>query len=107
VSDTSIRVGKPVHDGTRYIRNEYLYLGRTTAGVLTVDSIRVKGSDAPHFALSGFTRGQIASGDYEKVRISFLPRVATYNITDAKIVIKHDAGADKVVTLNNAQSPRR
>jgi arylsulfatase A-like enzyme len=107
VSDTSIRVGKPVHDGTRYIRNEYLYLGRTTAGVLTVDSIRLEGSDALHFALSGFTGGQIASGDYEKVKISFLPGVATHNIADARMVIKHDAGADKIVTLNNRQSPRR
>ena len=50
-SDFSIEMGHPVSNGTHYVRNEYLYVGRRTMGVGLLRRIRIVGEDADLFQL--------------------------------------------------------
>jgi hypothetical protein len=99
VSDTAVKVGQPVNVSGQLTRNEYIYLGRTTSGTLTVSNITVQGSNAGLFQLSEFTSGTITSGNYKRVKLTYRPPSANQTVTDARIVIRHSAGADKVITV--------
>ncbi|MCU0858093.1 MAG: sulfatase-like hydrolase/transferase, partial [Pontiellaceae bacterium] len=103
VSDTAIKVGQPVNVSGQLTRNEYIYLGRTTSGTLTVSNITVQGANAGLFQLSEFTSGTITSGNYKRVKLTYRPPSASQTVTDARVVISHSAGADKVITVT-AQS---
>ncbi|MBM4153072.1 MAG: DUF229 domain-containing protein, partial [Kiritimatiellaceae bacterium] len=54
VSDTDVKFGAPVSVSGQLTRNEYIYLGRTTTGTLTVSNISVQGANASLFQLSEF-----------------------------------------------------
>jgi hypothetical protein len=53
VSDTAVKVGLPVNVSGQLTRNEYIYLGRTTAGTLNVTNITVQGADAARVPIVG------------------------------------------------------
>ncbi|MBM4152713.1 MAG: DUF229 domain-containing protein, partial [Kiritimatiellaceae bacterium] len=100
VSDTAVKMGAPVSVSGQLTRNEYIYLGRTTSGTLTVSNISVQGANASLFQISEFTSGTITSGNYKRVKVTYRPPSASQTVTDARIVIKHSAGSDKVITLS-------
>jgi arylsulfatase A-like enzyme len=102
VSDTAVKVGLPVNVSGQLTRNEYIYLGRTTAGTLNVTNITVQGADAARFQLSGFTSGSITNGGYQRVKLTYQPSYYGQPVSDARVVIKHNAGADKVIELSAA-----
>jgi arylsulfatase A-like enzyme len=102
VSDTAVKVGLPVNVAGQLTRNEYIYLGRTTAGTLTVSNITVQGTDAGRFQLSEFTSGSITNGGYKRVKLTYHPSYYGQPVQDARVVIKHNAGADKVIELSAA-----
>jgi len=102
VSDTAVQVGLPVNVSGQLTRNEYIYLGRTTAGTLTVSNITVQGADAGRFQLSEFTSGLITNGGYQRVKLTYRPSYYGQPVQDARVVIKHNAGADKVIELSAA-----
>jgi hypothetical protein len=102
VSDTAVEVGLPVNVAGQLTRNEYIYLGRTTAGTLNVSSITVQGADAGRFQLSEFTSGSITNGGYKRVKLTYHPAYYGQPVSDARIVISHDAGANRVIELSAA-----
>jgi arylsulfatase A-like enzyme len=101
ISDTAVEVGAPANVGGQWKRNEYIYFGRTTAGTLNISSIVVQGADAGLIQLSGFTSGNITSGNYGRVKLTYSPTSYGQQITDARIVINNNAGAAKVITLSS------
>lgn len=102
VSDTAVEMGLPVSVSGQLTRNEYIYLGRTTAGTLNVTNITVQGTDAARFQLSEFTSGSITNGGYQRVKLTYRPSYYGQPVKDARVVIKHNAGADKVIELSAA-----
>ena len=102
VSDTAVKMGLPVNVSGQLTRNEYIYLGRTTAGTLNVSNITVQGADAARFQLSEFTSGSITNGGYQRVKLTYRPSYYGQPVQDARVVIKHNAGADKVIELSAA-----
>ena len=105
VSDTAVKMGWPVNVSGQLTRNEYIYLGRTTAGTLNVSNITVQGADAGRFQLSEFTSGSITNGDYRRVKLTYRPSYYGQPVQDARIVITHNAGANKVIELSAAAPP--
>jgi hypothetical protein len=105
VSDTAVEVGLPVEVSEQLTRNEYIYLGRTTSGTLNVSSITVEGADASLIELSEFTSGSIAQGDHGRVKLTYRPTYYGQPIEDARVVIHHDAGNDKVIELSSVAFP--
>ncbi|MGN6554786.1 MAG: sulfatase-like hydrolase/transferase [Verrucomicrobiota bacterium] len=101
VSDTTVTVGQPVNLAGQLTRNEYIYLGRTTAGTLNVSGISVQGADAGFFQLSEFTSGIITNGGYKRVKLTWRPTDSGQRINDARVVIKSDAGPDRVIELSS------
>jgi len=100
VSDPAVKVGLPVDVDGQLTRNEYIYLGRTTAGTLTISNITVEGADAGRIELSEFTSGSITQGNYARVKITYRPTYYGEPITDTKIVISHSVGEDNVIELS-------
>jgi hypothetical protein len=98
ISDTTLSFGKPVevsissrssssHSSSappwimaKYVRNEYLYLGRTSDGsaLLWFD---VQGPDAAHFTLDQY-RAMVSQGEYVRIRVTFT-YYASINASDS------------------------
>ncbi|MBM4153272.1 MAG: hypothetical protein FJ220_07105, partial [Kiritimatiellaceae bacterium] len=76
VSDTAVEVGSAVDVSGQLTRNEYIYLGRSTAGTLTISNMTVQGADAGRIQLSGFTSGSMTNGEYRRVKLTYLPTYA-------------------------------
>ena len=102
VSDTAVKMGLPVNVSGQLTRNEYIYLGRTTAGTLNVSNITVQGADAGRFQLSEFSSGSITNGDYKRVKLTYHPSYYGQPVQDARVVIRHNMGADKLIELSAA-----
>jgi len=106
VSDTAVEVGVPVDVAGQFTRNEYIYLGCTKNGPLNISSITLQGTDTNYLSLSEFTSGSIAEGEYERVKVTYLPDAYGRQITDAQIVIDHDAGGgDRIIDLSAVVPP--
>ena len=101
VSDRTVVVGTPANVLGTWTRNEWIYLGRGTNGTTNVSSISVEGADAGKFALSSFTGGNISQNAHEKIKVQYTPLSQDEQITDARIRIQHNAGADILITLTN------
>jgi len=69
-SDSELPFGKRVLKDGEWVRNEYLYIGRTTAGVLSVTGITVNGQDAGYFQVDK-TSGTIQQDKYLRIKVSF------------------------------------
>jgi Sulfatase len=84
-SDTVLSFGPPaVVDGT-YVRNEYVYVGRTAEGTMDVYELYVSGPDAAYFSLNvttsaeegiigGSPLGKVSRGEYVRARVRFTSR---------------------------------
>ena len=49
--NSALKVGRPVWNGTHFVRNEYFYFGRRTQGTTFVDFVRVLGVDSSLISL--------------------------------------------------------
>jgi hypothetical protein len=72
-SDRELRFGEPALVDGYYVRNEYLYFGRSNPGVLNLTDIRVEGSDAEYFSLdtNRYDMRVSDSGKYARIKVTF------------------------------------
>jgi len=73
-SDTELPFGKRVLKNGAFVRNEFLYIGRTTVGVLSVRDIIITGPNATYFQVNP-TSGDILQDGHLRVKVSFLSEV--------------------------------
>jgi len=66
ISDmTEITFGPAVLiDGSNYVRNEYLYIGRTTEGTLAIRGVAMSGNDAAYFTIGQIVDAAIEQNQY-------------------------------------------
>lgn len=96
-SDEVLDFGKAVWNGSAYVRNEYLYIGRTNSGTLEISSIAVKGADAAYFAVDTKS-ATVSQNEYVRVKVSFRsPKPVTLDSLDAHIEIKNDVHGTNTV----------
>jgi len=91
-SHALLTFGSPALIGNKvYRRNEYLYVGRTSAGSFVLADISVEGPDAHHFAVE-FDRSQriIRQDGYVRVKVSYASSTNSIGSLDAHIVITTD-----------------
>lgn len=70
-SDQILYFGPPALYEGQYVRYEYLYVGRTTPGVLKISGMSIGGQNAKSFSIVGPTTAKIKSGDYLRIKIAF------------------------------------
>jgi hypothetical protein len=56
--------------GGVYLRNEYLYVGRTTPGELTVSDIAVVGPSAPMFTVEATANATLKQNQHVRIKVS-------------------------------------
>ncbi|MCJ8329038.1 MAG: sulfatase-like hydrolase/transferase [Lentisphaeria bacterium] len=100
ISDKSIRFGKRVFDKKNAVfkRNEYLYLGRTTAGKSTIKSIELSGDGKKGFSIPALKKSILHEGKYIRIKISYSS--ANEKIQPAKLVLTTTDGKKKTITLS-------
>ena len=69
-SDRVLDFGNAVWNGSAYVRNEYLYIGRTNPGTLTVSDISIKGADAGFFSIDTKT-ASLDQNEHIRVKVAF------------------------------------
>lgn len=80
MSDSSIHFSPPSKTPQgEYVRNEYIYIGRTLPGILQIESITVKGANASYFTVSP-TEGSIGQHSSLQIKVSFYSATAL-NVT--------------------------
>jgi Sulfatase len=84
-SDVALSFGPPVLVDGSYVRNEYVYVGRTAEGTMDVYDMYVSGPDAAFFSLNvtaaseksnggglgGLPLGKVSRGQYVRARVRF------------------------------------
>ena len=71
-SDTVLTFGKPGRtDSGRFVRNEFLYVGRTTKGKLDILSISIEGPHKRFFTVTPY-RATIKKNGYIRIKVRFL-----------------------------------
>lgn len=70
-SDETLYFGPPALVGGKYMRYEYLYIGRTSPGVLKIKRFSIGGKDKLKFSVVGPQKAKIKSGAYIRVKIAF------------------------------------
>lgn len=70
-SHKKIQVAVPVKRRGKFRRNEYLYVGRSKLGVLTIDNITITGSDAKFFSIDK-TSAKINKNEYMRLKVSYV-----------------------------------
>lgn len=89
-SDVALSFGPPVLVDGMYVRNEYVYVGRTAEGTMDVYDMSVSGPDAAYFSLNvtakvgsgdssssglgGSPLGNVSRGQYVRARVRFSSR---------------------------------
>jgi len=106
VSDMILPMGKPAHVGSLYVRNEYLYIGRTTHGNLSVNSIVLEGTDSHLIKLSGFLAGSIKTETHKRVIVTFQGSHDDFATLDARIRVSHSEGKDIIIELHTCHNSR-
>jgi hypothetical protein len=105
-SDSAIEFGEPSPVETNgtlsYKRNEYLYMGRTTPGLLVLQPIRISGPDARLFSTSLKSRIIIRQNRHVRVTVSLVSQ-APVNMTSLQAYLHVSSSAGKhVVRLTSA-----
>lgn len=62
--------GPQVWIGKRYIRNQYIYIGRTTPGQLVLESATVGGTDADRFRVY-YPKTTANSGEWIRIKVEY------------------------------------
>jgi len=89
-SDTTLSFGPPASTKEGYLRNEFLYLGKTTKGNLRIKSISIGGPDAKYFTLDRVA-GRIGQDECMRVKVSFRSsRRIIMRSLSAYILIRND-----------------
>jgi len=90
VSDTLLNFGRPVLTNTGYRRNEYLYIGRSTNGILDLKNIRIEGPHQRFFSVSR-TSAKIKKDNYIQLKVSFFSEnPVPFQKFSARIVITNN-----------------
>ena len=98
-SDQVITLDRPVEVNGNWRTNAWLYIGRTTPGVLKVSSVVVNGAGRKYFTLS-HTSATIQSEDYIRIRISFVSaKEVDPSTIDPIIVIRSNVYARREVRI--------
>ena len=93
--------GQPVYVASEdsYRRNEYLYIGRTKPGVLTIKDISVTGVDARYFSVST-DQAVVNPGSCFRVRVSFeSKKPVSIGSLDASITIQNDVDGVRKIKI--------
>jgi len=99
-SHWKIYFGRPVKARNgEFRRNEYLYIGRTSPGMLRIDSITFSGPDAKYFRADR-NRANIKKGGHIRVKISFHSRRVIWDKgLHAYLEIKNNANGVRRIRL--------
>lgn len=97
-SDTEISFGKPVLWDEEYIRNEYFYLGRTSAGQLRISRVYIQGRGGQYFHVDHQEGAFLENGEYLRIKVSFQStEPLDIALLDAYVVIQNDVnGINKI-----------
>lgn len=101
VGSSVLKFGPPQRYGdTRYIRHEWLYIGRRTPGTVEITKMSIEGDDASLFSLSEQS-ATITSLSYIRVRVTFESDAKPSDIgrIQAVINIENDAGPSIPVAI--------
>lgn len=93
---------EPTLKDASYVRTEYLYVGRTTEGTLSIRGLRVTGNDASYFTIGQIAKATVKKGGYIRLKLMFrslLPVKWTYDNIDAYIEIQTSEGDRRVQIL--------
>jgi Sulfatase len=106
-SGSVLAFGEPVLvDRSSYQRREFLYVGRTSDGTLTIDSIYLRGQNASYFSLSGKAgrRYRIRKNNVVRIGVTFQSPVPVRMADlDAEIVISNDVSGESVIRIIGAE----
>lgn len=92
VGDTVLKFGRRARVGITFKRNEFLYFGRTSPGLLYVNDVTVVGTESAFFTIESPPPVTIAQGDHARLKISYNSRV-WHEQVDAQIEISHGDGS--------------
>ncbi len=94
VSHTSLKIGQAVKLPGKgaFIRNEYLYIGRSLPGELSVKKITIHGPDAAKISLSEFKQGRIPAGENRRIKLTFKSNAPLSAPLQAELRIEHSEG---------------
>ena len=91
VGDRFLEFGKPIWNGTAFVRNKYLYFGQSHLGALEINEITLEGDDASYFTLESLTQ-TVSSGDCGRLRVKYAsPSLQMYSNT-TRIRLTHSDG---------------
>ena len=97
-SGSKLFFGPPVFNGSVFIRNEFLYIGRTTEGILNVESIAIGGEDAGLFRIDK-EQGIMKKSGHMRVKVSFESTSSSMEGLSAHLLIKNSVNGVRRIDL--------
>ena len=87
ISDSSIQFPPPTRTTPEgdYVRNEYIYIGRTLPGVLEIESITFRGANASYFSVVP-TSGSVRQYGSLRIKVS-LSSSSALNVTGLRAIL--------------------
>ena len=99
-SDEVLSFAKPARQRRGwYRRNEFLYIGRTSSGILRVPSISIEGDDKAFFTVTP-TRGNVRTDGHIRIKVSFASKTrTTLEGIKASVVIRNNANGVRRIPI--------
>lgn len=69
-SEGAIVLGTPALKDGKYVRREYLYVGRTKPGILVIRDVTIKGDDASFFTVDT-SQAVVKQNEHVRIKVSF------------------------------------
>jgi len=79
LSDRMLTFGNPVFSNGRWRRREYIYIGRTTPGKVSIRDISIRGPDAGYFKIYQ-KRAVLKQNQYLRIQVTFSTQEKDVNI---------------------------
>jgi len=96
-SDTSLSFGPRVQIGKKWLRNEYIYIGTTTAGRLVLESVAIIGVDAHYFTVTS-NRQACQQNWWIQIKVEFASDVDV-SIDDLDATVEIRTSPDRIRTV--------
>jgi len=101
ISDKEVAFDLPVWKNNQFVQSEYIYFGRTTAGMTTIENIEIKGTNADLFTIDT-APSLLLTGRCASLKVTYTAPFSV-NEVDAFVEITHTSGND-IVRLNMGKS---
>mmetsp|Transcript_21380 Transcript_21380/g.31300 ORF Transcript_21380/g.31300 Transcript_21380/m.31300 type:complete len:715 (-) Transcript_21380:230-2374(-) len=99
VGNTQLQFGAPVWNGSMFVRNEYLYVGRRNSGSIWVREVKLRGEGRTHFSVENYN-GYIEGGEYLRIKVTYAAQIRCPSKPfSAHVVIRYDVRKNIIVPI--------